>query len=156
MVALCGNKIKQRKEIEMFKLIGYGIFLGLGYWGTLYAADLWIAKNGFWWGLGISILFGFCSAIVSGASEQAFRTLTKEGKVSGFISKIISLIFACGAFYVGYNILLIGWSIWWTGFWASILIGIPGLLIGGFMLLLSPIHFLLTLLPRSWWVKFVK
>ena len=134
----------------------YGIFLGLGYWGTLYAADLWIAKNGFWWGLGISILFDFCSGIASGAFRLAFCALTKEGNVSGFICKIISLIFACGSFYVGYNILLIGWSIWWTGFWASLLIGIPGLVIGGVILLGSPLHCLLTLLPRSWWMKFVK
>ena len=64
--------------------------------------------------------------------------------------------FAAVAMFAGYNVLLLGWYHWWTGFWASVLFGFPGLVIGILVVFISIIHFVLSIVPKRFGGKYVK
>ena len=140
----------------MIKLIVYGVVMAAAYCGACYASDLWMGKSGFWWGVAAAVLFDFCISLISGASKNAWDSLVKEASSASIGGKLFNMLCAGVSAYVGYHILLVGWFHWWTGFWASMLLGLPGLCMGGIVLFVAVVQALLAIIPRKFWVKLVK
>ena len=145
-----------RKDNETMKVIVFSIFAILGWLGAAWSSGLWDGKEGFLWGLLASGLFDFSVSLISGSSKQAWDDLTKNNSAKGALGTVLNMAFAAVAAFAGYNVLLLGWHHWWTGFWASTLLGLPGLVIGILAVVVSIIHFLLSIVPRKFWGKYVK
>ena len=140
----------------MITLIVGIVFVLIAYCGVCSGYDLWVDKSGFLWGLFASMIFDFCISAISGVTKVVWHSLTKGGSSSSIGGKVLNILYAGIAAYGGYHILLMGWSCWWTGFWASLLFGLPGLFTGGMMLISAVGQVILSLAPRESWAKYVK
>ena len=147
------GKLKKRCEI---KTIVYAVFAGLGWLVAAWSSGLWDEKEGFLWGLLASGLFDAAVSFVSGASRVAWDDLTKGGSANGILGRVLNIAFAIVAVFLGYNVLMLGWHHWWTGFWASALLGVAGLGVGIFVVVVSIAHLLLAIVPKRFWGKYVK
>lgn len=138
------------------KTIVCAVFAALGWYGATWSSGLWDGKDGFLWGLLSSGLFDFSVSIISGSSQQAWEGLTKGASSGGALRTGLNVAFAVLTAWVGYSVLMLGWHHWWTGFWASLLLGAPGLGVGAVVIFVSVMHFLLSIFPKSLWGKYVK
>jgi len=138
------------------KTIVFTVFAGLGWFGAAWSSGLWDQKDGFLWGLLASVLFDVSVSSISGSSKQAWDDLTKGKFANSVFRVVLNMVFAAVATFAGYNVLLLGWHHWWSGFWASVLLGFPGLVIGILVVFISIIHFLLAIVPKRFWEKYVK
>lgn len=132
------------------------IFSVLGWLGAAWSSGLWDEKEGFLWGLLASVIFDFAASFFSGSSKMAWDDLTKGNSANGALGKVLNIAFAAVTAFAGYKVLMLGWHHWWTGFWATALLGAPGLFVGGIVVIVSILHFLLAIVPKRFWEKHVK
>ena len=106
-------------------------------------AAIWDSHDGILWGA----LAAFVFNIGGGFLQASVRYLWRERKTGGVAMRCIA---ACVSAYCGYYMLVIGWH-HLTGVWASLFIGLVGLLSGGIA-----IGWAIALIAISLFAKVVK
>ena len=131
------------------------IALSVGGWLFLDGSGMWLDKSGFLWGAVSVFLFNFGVGLVSGSVGGVWKQIVAGG-TDGLVARLIVLLFALMAGYVGYRLLMTGWSHWWTGFWASVFLGLEGMVVGTITCFIALCELLMAVVPRSTWGKYVK
>lgn len=131
------------------------IALSVGGWLFLDASGMWLDKSGFLWGVLTIFLFNTGVGLVSGAVRGVWNQLVAGG-ADALVAKLIVLLFALMAGYVGYRLLMTGWSHWWTGFCASVFLGLEGMVVGTVTCFAALCELFMAVLPRSVWGNLVK
>ena len=114
------------KNKQILKTVLGCALLWASYWLLDYSSDLWLEKDGFWWGALVLFLVGIQHSIYGLSAKLALCDVEKAveyvkldlGHVRWFVN--VYCVLLC---YFGWKFVCAGWFHWWTGVLASLIFG---------------------------------
>lgn len=115
-----------------------------------YGVKLWEDHTGFLWGFLAVFVFGLGVGCLRASVQCQWKEWVVKSLPRNVIMRVINGFISLVLLCCGYCVLMIGWHYWWTGICASLFIGIEGLLVGIFAMIVAVALLVASFFSRTW------
>ena len=149
------GKTMKKDDRNFLRVLGGMTLLWASYLLLRYASNLWLEKNGFWWGALILAIVQVQLRLVRYSNNLAlsgrfvinFKSLPKIKEKSSEVALLVWIYLGLMA-DVGWEFICIGWRHWWTGVMSSLIFG-PYLFGGALAILLAVYIFIVDIVDNN-------